>query len=226
MKNKFLYLRTICLLFAIGKAAHVTLSYSFEDFQLQSLLFIFITLSILFSGAYFALEIAGRTIIVPFSQQIYFRLKQKRIGKSIILPVENHIPKLNPNSATFEEIFKYIRETFHNILSSKEMEILTLNIKSLISSNYSYEKVLDRRIPNLRTTDLYHLGWNIGKRLKKTNPQIALLLKQSFPWQFSNVEITTIASKLTSTEGAFFIPITPLHQPLEPFPLAQKLGIC
>ena len=227
MKKKFIYVRTTCLLLAIGKAAHITLSYSYnEDFRLQTLLFIFITLSILFSSGYFALEIAGRNLIIPFSIQIYNIIKSRVSSKTVNNQGKEQINQGNPNSEKFDEIIKYIRETFKNILHEEEINVFIKNIQSLISSNYSYSIVLNRRIPNLRTTDLYHIGWNIGKRIKKTNPQIALMLKESFPWQLSNVETTTIASKLATSEGSFIIPLSPVHLPLEPFPLAQKLGLC
>jgi hypothetical protein len=73
---------------------------------------------------------------------------------------------------------------------------------------------------------VYHFGWNIAKRLKVSNTMIAEFLKSQFPWQLADVEISTIAKKLSSDEGAFTLPKVEPRLPLPPYPLAKKLGIC
>jgi hypothetical protein len=65
-------------------------------------------------------------------------------------------------------------------------------------------------------TDLNHFGWIIGKRLGKMNIPIAAFLKETFSGMLANVEMTTIAAKLTNTDGKYSLRIIRPDEDLVP----------
>ncbi len=66
------------------------------------------------------------------------------------------------------------------------------------------------------SNDLYHFGWNVGKRLKRTNIQIAWFLKDTFKTMLDDVSVDTVQTKLANKEGNFTLKLIPLDQELIP----------
>lgn len=125
-----------------------------------------------------------------------------------------------------QEVIAYTLGTFAGVLTNEELMALDNNLKVFIIGDPIQQASVNRRISKFRTHDVYHFGWNIAKRLKISNTIMAEFLKSQFPWQLADVEISTIAKKLSSDEGAFTLPKVEPRLPLPPFPLAKKLGIC
>ena len=111
-------------------------------------------------------------------------------------------------------------------MTNEELMSLDNSLKAFILGESTRQTAVNRRISKFRTHDVYHFGWNIAKRLKIPNTMMAEFLKSQFPWQLADVEISTIAKKLSSDEGAFTLPKVEPRLPLPPYPLAKKLGIC
>lgn len=125
-----------------------------------------------------------------------------------------------------QEVIAYTLGTFAGVLANEELMSLDNNLKAFILGEPTTQISVNRRISKFRTHDVYHFGWNIAKRLKIPNTMMAEFLKSQFPWQLADVEISTIAKKLSSDEGAFTLPKVEPRLPLAPFPLAKKLSIC
>lgn len=124
-------------------------------------------------------------------------------------------------SGIMDDILSYSSLTFGRHLSQNQIQILCHNIQQLaIGKDVSDDIVV--KLDGVTSNDLYHFGWNIGKRLKKSNIQIAWFLKSTFKVMFSDVAIDTIQTKLAIKEGTFSLKLIPLDQPLIPhvFPAA------
>ena len=110
-------------------------------------------------------------------------------------------------------------------MRQNQIQILCNNIQQLaIGKDMSDDIAV--KLDGVTSNDLYHFGWNIGKRLKKSNIQIAWFLKNTFKSMFSDVAIDTIQTKLAIKEGTFTLKLIPLDQPLTPhvFPVFPANG--
>ena len=74
--------------------------------------------------------------------------------------------------------------------------------------------------------DIYHFGWNIARRLKISNDDMALFLKSQFVWHLDDSALSTISKKLSYEIGKSTIPKVNPKDPLLPFPLAKEFGVC
>lgn len=121
----------------------------------------------------------------------------------------------NKKSCIMDDILSYSSLTFERHLSENQIQVLCNNIQQLAKG----KDVLDDitvKLDGITSNDLYHFGWNIGKRLKRSNIQIAWFLKDTFKLMFSDVAIDTIQTKLAIKEGTFSLKLIPLDQPLIP----------
>lgn len=121
-----------------------------------------------------------------------------------------------------EQIEFYATKTFENHLSDTEMETLITNIECL-SKDKDVEESIVHRLAGITSNDIYHFGWNIGKRLHKTNIQIAWFLKGTFKQMLEDVSIDTVQTKLAIKEGTFSLKLIPLGNDLVPhkFPILR-----
>lgn len=121
----------------------------------------------------------------------------------------------NTESGIMDDILSYSSLTFERHLSKDQIQTLCNNIQQLaIGKDVSDDITV--KLDGVTSNDLYHFGWNIGKRLKRSNIQIAWFLKDTFKLMFSDVAIDTIQTKLAIKEGTFSLKLIPLDQPLIP----------
>ena len=215
------HIRLLAFLILIMKSSNDTLAFHSEDSDFTESIFIFISLESIFILAYLSCELAIRIFILPLGKGIKISIADLFPNKTKELSAQGIESSVNISV----EIVEYAEKTFLNLLNTQELKILKEAVVRFATDKLNEKPVLERRITNLKNHDLYHFGWNIGKRLKKSNPFIATFLKHNFPWHFSEVETSTIARKLSSEEGSFLLPKIPLNLPLTPFPFAEKLGI-
>ncbi|WP_300805956.1 hypothetical protein, partial [uncultured Duncaniella sp.] len=154
------------------------------------------------------------------------RRKDKAVEQSEQMNVVTHDSISPLDTPKAQEVIAYTLGTFAGVLTNEELMVLDNSLKAFIIGESIQQTAVNHRISKFRTHDVYHFGWNIAKRLKISNTIMAEFLKSQFPWQLADVEISTIAKKLSSDEGAFTLPKVEPRLPLPSFPLAKKLGIC
>lgn len=124
-----------------------------------------------------------------------------------------------------EEMMKaltdYASLTFSRIIPAEQIEIIVENLQ-LLSQEKDASRGISQRINGVTSNDLYHFGWNVGKRLKRTNIQIAWFLKGTFRGMLDDVSVDTVQTKLANKEGNFTLKLIPLNQELVPhiFPIS------
>ena len=222
-------IRTIALVCIAGKA--ISVGSSSEEASLAASVNTSITSFLMFTLCYLSIEYGIRFFIIPLVREplgliSFKRRKDKAVEQSeeMIVVTHDNISPLDTPKA--QEVIAYTLGTFAGVLTNEELMSLDNNLKDFIIGGSSLPTSVNRRISKFRTHDVYHFGWNIAKRLKISNTIMAEFLKSQFPWQLADVEISTIAKKLSSDEGAFTLPKVELRLPLPPYPLAKKLGIC
>ena len=118
-------------------------------------------------------------------------------------------------SGILNDILSYSSLTFERHLSEDQIQVLRNNIQQLAKGKDVSDDITVK-LDGVTSNDLYHFGWNIGKRLKRSNIQIAWFLKDTFKIMFSDVAVDTIQTKLAIKEGSFTLKLIPLDQPLIP----------
>lgn len=121
----------------------------------------------------------------------------------------------NTESGIMDDILSYSSLTFEKHLSKAQIQTLCNNIQQLAKGKDVSDDITVK-LDGVTSNDLYHFGWNIGKRLKRSNIQIAWFLKDTFKLMFSDVAVDTIQTKLAIKEGSFTLKLIPLDQPLIP----------
>jgi|GEM_PF-2989748 len=222
-------IRTIALVCIAGKA--VSVEFSSGAASLATSVNSSITTFLMFTLCYLSVEYGIRFFIIPLVREplgviSFKRRKDKAVEQSaemIVVTHDNISPLETPKA---QEVIAYTLGTFAGVLTNEELMVLDNNMKAFILGESTQQTSVNRRISKFRTHDVYHFGWNIAKRLKIPNTMMAEFLKSQFPWQLADVEISTIAKKLSSDEGAFTLPKVEPRLTLPPYPLAKKLGIC
>ena len=121
----------------------------------------------------------------------------------------------NTESGIMDDILSYSSLTFDKHLTEAQIQTLCNNIQQLAKGKDVSDDITVK-LDGVTSNDLYHFGWNIGKRLKRSNIQIAWFLKDTFKLMFSEVAVDTIQTKLAIKEGSFTLKLIPLDQPLIP----------
>lgn len=106
---------------------------------------------------------------------------------------------LQEQIALRQQILNSIHDYLFHILppymKDEDIETLYQNVNLW---QYSQETPLSPTLTNgkLSTLDLRHLAWNVGERLKWTGEKRALFIKQSFPNEFRDSDISSIRRNL------------------------------
>ena len=222
-------IRTIALVCIAGKAVSVgfasgnaTLSTSVSSSLITFLMFTLSYLSVDYGIRFFIIPLVREPLsVISFKRRMDKAVEQ---SEGTAINVAEEVSPLDTPKA--QEVIANTLGTFAGVLTNEELMALDNNLKAFILGESTRQTAVNRRISKFRTHDVYHFGWNIAKRLKIPNTMMAEFLKSQFPWQLADVEISTIAKKLSSDEGAFTLPKVEPRLPLPPYPLAKKLGIC
>ncbi len=224
MKQYITALRIFATLAIPGKAISTCIQISTDGGDALSVILSGIYMLILLTIGYFSLEYGIRLFIYPNILQLVNTFSRRNNRQNTTTESAPAIPLIGP--VTIENVVEYALGTFDNVFTPDELKDLETNLRDFANGKTSINPTIERRISNFRTLDVFHFGWNIGKRLKKSNIETASFLKSQFPIQLIESSEETVSKKLSSDDGSFLIPRIPVHLPLKPFPLAAKLGLC
>lgn len=123
--------------------------------------------------------------------------------------------KLENHNDLMKSLTDYTSFTFGKLVNTEQLDIILENIRLMADGKDATGNV-NRRMAGVTSNDLYHFGWNIGKRLKRTNIQIAWFLKDTFKAMLDDVSVDTVQTKLANKEGNYTLKLIPLDQELVP----------
>lgn len=224
-------IRTVALICIAGKAVSISFAGAEDGLPLSatinSLLINFLLLTLL----YFSIEFAVRFFIWPQTRSIHaiavFRKNKKAAVEKAEEPEPQPVkPVSQLETPKAKEVIAYTLGTFAGVLTNEELMALDKNLKAFILGERELPAAVNRRISHLRTNDIYHFGWNIARRLKISNDDMAVFLKSQFVWHLDDSALSTISKKLSYEIGKFTIPKVDPKETLLPFPLAKELGVC
>ncbi|WP_251620661.1 mobilization protein [Odoribacter lunatus] len=104
------------------------------------------------------------------------------------------------SQAKLDRVLDYTRQTMVAYMSEEDLECLCGYI-----TEYSLRDTLSEYAPlktdaQLKSIDIMHFGWNIGKAFGKPRLQTAAFIKKVFAHTLRDSEISTIERKMSHTE--------------------------
>lgn len=100
-----------------------------------------------------------------------------------------------------DKVLTYIRQTLVLYLSETDLNRLCEYVTEYYLSD-SLPKVEPIKVDSqLKTIDIMHFGWNIGKAFGKPRLQTAIFIKRVFAHTLRDSEISTIERKMSHTES-------------------------
>lgn len=189
----------------------------------------FLFMVMVFVGVLAVIGIAGGFIyyyMIPEGKNIHKGLKNlKKKGPAsesetpIALESEkpNHDEEIQRQKAElkrqrdelFSLLFSYAEVTFRKVLSPSQIDALNSNIRKFADGDDDIVGVETAKSEFVTPIDLYHFAWNIAIRLiaddktRKFRICTASFVKDTFQITLADHAVTTIASKLTTTDGKY-----------------------
>ena len=114
----------------------------------------------------------------------------------------NSIAKKNRAIQTkLEKVISYTKQTMVAYMSEEELNRLCAYIVEY-SSGDTLQKISPVKVDSqLKSIDIMHFGWNIGKAFGRKRIHTATFIKNVFAHTLCDVEISTIERKMSHTES-------------------------
>ena len=118
----------------------------------------------------------------------------------------NFIAKKNRAIQTkLEKVISYTKQTMVAYMSEEDLNRLCAYIVEY-SSGDTLKKISPVKVDSqLKSIDIMHFGWNIGKAFSKKRIHTATFIKNVFAHTLRDLEISTIERKMSHTETDSYI---------------------
>ena len=118
----------------------------------------------------------------------------------------NSIAKKNRAIQTkLEKVISYTKQTMVAYMSEEDLNRLCTYV-----AEYSIDDTLQKISPvtvdsQLKSIDIMHFGWNIGKAFGRKRIHTATFIKNVFAYALCDLEVSTIERKMSHTESEYII---------------------
>ena len=117
-------------------------------------------------------------------------------------PSEYEVMRIN---SILEKVLSYTKQTMVAYMSEEDLNRLCAYIVEYSSSD-TLQKISPVKVDSqLKSIDIMHFGWNIGKAFSKKRIHTATFIKNVFVHTLRDLEISTIERKMSHTESACYI---------------------
>ena len=118
----------------------------------------------------------------------------------------NSIAKKNRAIQTkLEKVLNYTKQTMVAYMSEEDLNRLCAYVAEY-SSGDTLQKISPVKVDSqLKSIDIMHFGWNIGKAFGRKRIHTATFIKNVFAQVLCDLEISTIERKMSHTESACYI---------------------
>lgn len=102
--------------------------------------------------------------------------------------------------AKLEKVLSYTKQTMVTYMSEEDLNRLCAYVAEY-STGDTLQKISPVKVDSqLKSIDIMHFGWNIGKAFSKKRIHTATFIKNVFAHALCNLEISTIERKMSHTE--------------------------
>ena len=121
----------------------------------------------------------------------------------------NAIAEKNRISQTrLEKVLSYTKQTMVAYMSEEDLNRLCTYVAEY-SRGDTLQKISPVKVDSqLKSIDIMHFGWNIGKAFSKKRIHTATFIKNVFAHTLRDLEISTIERKMSHTESVCHIKVT------------------
>ena len=130
---------------------------------------------------------------------------EKKWTLSVIMRTNSIAKKNQVIQTKLKKVLSYTKQTMVAYLSEEDLNRLCAYIVEY-SSGDTLQKISPVKVDlQLKSIDIMHLGWNIGKAFNKKRIHTAIFIKNIFSHTLRNLEISTIERKMSHTgeNGAY-----------------------
>ena len=104
-----------------------------------------------------------------------------------------------------EKVLSYTKQTMFAYMSEEDLNRLCAYVVEYSSGN-ALQKISPVKVDSqLKSIDIMHFGWNIGKAFSKKRIHTATFIKNVFTQTLRDLEISTIERKMSHTESEHII---------------------
>ena len=124
----------------------------------------------------------------------------------------NAIAKKNRAIQTkLEKVISYTKQTMVAYMSEEDLNRLCAYITEYSTSD-TLQKISPVKVDSqLKSIDIMHFGWNIGKAFGRKRIHTATFIKHVFAHTLRDLEISTIERKMSSTETTYKISLQTIN---------------
>ena len=124
----------------------------------------------------------------------------------------NSIAKKNRAIQTkLEKVLSYTKQTMVAYMSEEDLDRLCAYVAEY-SSGDTLQKISPVKVDSqLKSIDIMHFGWNIGKAFGRKRIHTATFIKHVFAHTLRDLEISTIERKMSSTETTYKISLQTIN---------------
>ena len=114
----------------------------------------------------------------------------------------NSIAKKNRAIQTkLEKVLSYTKQTMVAYMSEEDLNRLCTYVAEY-STGDTLQKISPVKVDSqLKSVDIMHFGWNIGKAFSKKRIHTATFIKNVFAYTLRDLEVSTIERKMSHTES-------------------------
>lgn len=126
---------------------------------------------------------------------------EKKWTLSVIMRTNSIAKKNQVIQTKLEKVLSYTKQTMVAYLSEEDLNRLCTYVAEY-SIGDTLQKISPVKVdPQLKSIDIIHFGWNIGKAFDRKRIHTATFIKNVFAHTLSDLKISTIERKMSHTES-------------------------
>ena len=126
---------------------------------------------------------------------------EKKWTLSVIMRTNSIAKKNQVIQTKLEKVLSYTKQTMVAYLGEEDLNRLCTYVAEY-SSGDTLQKISPVKVdPQLKSIDIIHFGWNIGKAFDRKRIHTATFIKNVFAHTLSDLKISTIERKMSHTES-------------------------
>ena len=169
---------------------------------------------VVLSALYISLQMTLNELLLPRMEKFLMRfpafqkLKEVAVAESTPQPSQYEVLRANAiaeqereSQAKLERVLDYTKQTMVAYMSEAELDRLCVYITEYSLGDTPREVSPVSVDSALKSIDLMHFGWNIGKAFGKRRIHTATFIKRVFAHALRDIEVSTIERKMSHTES-------------------------
>ena len=148
------------------------------------------------------------TVVAETPAVVVEPIEEVAVAQTTPQPSEYDIMRANAiaerervSQAKLERVLNYTKQTMVVYMSEEELNRLCGYITEYSLNNTPCEVSPISVDSALKSIDLMHFGWNIGKAFGKRRIHTAIFIKRAFAHALRDIEVSTIERKMSHTES-------------------------